>query len=82
MPSIVVMRGPFGLHAQHQAGGHDAAVHDDGAGAAVAVVAAFLGAGQAEDVAQALEQALARLAEKLLRLAVDGGLNANFVVHG
>ena len=68
----------LGLDAQHQARGHDAAVQDDGAGAAIAVVAALLGAGQAENVAQALEQALPRLAQKFLRLAVDRGLDANF----
>ena len=64
MPSMVVIAAPSRFDAQHQAGVDDAAVEDHGAGAAVAVVAAFLGAGQPDDVAQAFEQALARLAEK------------------
>ena len=51
--------GAFRLNAEDAAGVHDAAVHEDAAGAAVAVVAAFLGAGQAKLVAQDFEQALA-----------------------
>jgi hypothetical protein len=46
---------PFGLDAEHQAGVHQLAVEDDVAGAAVAVVAAFLGAGQAQLIAQHIE---------------------------
>src|SRR6185295_2424933 len=74
--------GSFGLHGKHQAGGHDSIVHDDRAGAAIAVVATLLGAGKAEDIAQALQQALPRLAKELPRFAVDGGSNLNLVVHG
>ena len=63
----------LGLNAQHQAGGYDAPVQVDGAGAAVAVVAALFGAGHADDVAQAFQQALPRFAEEIGLVAVDGG---------
>ena len=52
----------LGLDTKDQAGGYDATVELDRAGSAVAVVAAFLGAGKPDLVAQDLEQALARLA--------------------
>jgi hypothetical protein len=61
------------LDAQHQAGADQHAVDDDRAGAAVAGAAAFLGAGQPEAIAQAVEQGLARVGEELGRLAVDVG---------
>jgi hypothetical protein len=62
----------FGFHAQHQAGAHDPAVADDGAGAAVAGRTAFLAAGEAEHVAQRVQHGLLRLAQELDRLAIDG----------
>src|SRR5260221_12089015 len=71
----------FGFHTQHQAGGDDAAVEQDRAGAAITVVATLLGAGKRENVAQALEKALAWLAEKLGRLLVDGGSHVDFIRH-
>ena len=51
------------LQRQHQAGVDRRAVHQHRAGAAVAVAAALLGAGQAEPVAQQLEQRVARVGE-------------------
>src|SRR6185503_20028603 len=69
------------LDAEHQAGGHDASVENHGAGAAVAVVAAFLAAGEPDNFAQALEQGLARLGEELDRFSVDGRLYVNFRLH-
>ena len=48
----------LGLHAEHQARAHQPAVDGDAAGAAVAGGAAFLGAGEAELVAQDVEQRL------------------------
>ena len=48
MPSIVVIWLPFDLDRQHQATIHRHAVQNHGAGAAVAVVAAFLGAGRVQ----------------------------------
>src|SRR6185437_10839112 len=71
----------FGFDAEHQAGSYHPVVEHHRAGATVAVVAAFLGAGQANNIAQAFEQALARLAQKFLRLTVDNGLDANFRGH-
>ena len=57
---------------RHDATGVDeAAVHDDGAGAAVAVVTTFLGAGEADALAQGIQEAIARIGEELQLLAVD-----------
>ena len=63
---------------ERQAGEHAAAVDPDGARAARALVAALLGAGEAEVLAQRVEQADARLELEDARLAVDGELE----VHG
>jgi len=58
-------------------GGHDetavdqASVEDDVARAAIPVVAAFLGAGQLELIAQDFEQAVAGFAQEFGFLAVD-----------
>src|SRR5262249_43153474 len=67
----------LGLHTQHQTGGNDAVIEQNRAGAAIAIITALFGTGQSQDVAQAFEQALARLAKELLRFAVNGGLNAS-----
>ena len=61
------------LHREHQAGAHDVAVHYHGAGAAVAGGAALFGAGEADLVAQHVEQAQMRLAQEFRGLAVDSG---------
>ena len=50
-----------GLHREHQAGAHRRAVDQHRAGAADAVLAAGMRAGEQELVAQAVEQARARL---------------------
>ena len=71
----------LGFDAEDQAGIDDAAVEHDGAGAAVAVVAALFGAGHTEDVAQNFQQALARFAEEIGILAVDFSLNVNDSGH-
>ena len=70
----------FSFDAEYEAGGNDAAVEYDGASAAIAVVAAFLCAGEVEDVAEAFEEALARLAQELDGLSVDGSAHADFFV--
>ena len=75
-------RRPFGLDGQHDAAIHRHAVHQHGAGAAVAVVAAFLGAGQPQVVAEHFQQALPRLAEELGRFAVDRRGDVEFFGHG
>ena len=58
---MVVIARPSSLSGERQAGQHALAVDMHGAGAALALVAAFLGAGQAETVAQGVEQRDARL---------------------
>jgi hypothetical protein len=68
-------------------GGHDEAtvdeppVENDVARAAVAIVAAFLRAGQLQLVAQRFEEAHARLAKELGRSAVDGAGDVEFFGH-
>ena len=52
--------GAFGLQDGDEAGVDQLAVHQDGAGAALAFAAAFLGAGEVEVLAQDVEQALHR----------------------
>ena len=61
-----------GLDGEHRARLGALAVDVDGAGAAVARVAADVGAGQAEDVAQEVDEQEPRLDVGLARLAVDG----------
>ena len=63
--------GAFGLHREHQAGAHRLAVDQHGAGAADAVLAADMGAGQPQMMAQAIGERQARLDLDLDRLAVD-----------
>ena len=58
------------LEAEHEAREHRLAVDEHGAGAALAELAAVLGAGQPEVLAQDLEQRLVRRERDLDRLAV------------
>ena len=60
------------MAAQGEARIHAAAVDVHGACAALAVVAALLGAGEVQALAQAVQQGDARLDVELVRLAVDG----------
>ena len=53
---MVVISLALGRGRKRQAGQHAPSVDQHGAGAALAVVAAFLGAGQAEMLAQRVEQ--------------------------
>ena len=71
-PSTVMQLGAVGLDGEHQAGARGLAVDEDGAGAADAVLAADVGAGEPEVLAQEVDEELARLAAALARLAVDG----------
>ena len=64
--------GAVALHRQHQAAAHDLAVDAHGAGAADAVLAADVAAGEAEILAQEIDQRLARLDALGDALAVDG----------
>ena len=70
----------LGLDGEDEAGVDEASIEDDVARAAVAIVAAFFYARQSQLVAQHFEQALARLAEELDRLTVDGCCDLGF--HG
>jgi len=58
-------------HGEQQAGVRAAPVHEDGAGAALAVVAALLRTRQAEPLAQQVEQRGARVELERVLLAVD-----------
>src|SRR5439155_11656803 len=62
---------PVGLDGEEHAALHRASVHQDRAGAAVAGVAADVGAGQVEVVANEVDEQLARLDLALIALAVD-----------
>ena len=72
---MVVMAIAVGLHGEHQARAHGRAVDQHGAGAAYAVLAAGMGAGEPELVAQAVEQAGARLDLDRVHAPVDSKLN-------
>src|ERR1051326_1467463 len=63
--------GAFGLYRQHQTGADRGAVDQHRAGAANAVLAADMGAGQPQRVAQAIGQGQARFDFDLDGLAVD-----------
>ena len=76
-PSMVVMAEPSRLHGKHQAGAHRDAVEQHGAGAADAVLAAGMRAGQRQLVAQAIEQRGARLDVERAVFAVDVEFNAH-----
>ena len=59
-------------HREREAAVHAPAVHMDGAGAALPVIAAFLGAGQMDPLAQRVEQRGARVeAAQRVVLAID-----------
>ncbi len=62
----------IGLADRHEAAVDHLAVEDDRAGAALALAAAFLGAGEAEVLAQHVEEAAHAGHGDLARLAVDG----------
>ena len=66
-PSIVVMLVAFVHDGERQAGIDPAAVDDHGAGAALALIAALLGAGEMEVLAQRVQQRGARIELKLAR---------------
>ena len=64
------------MHDRERQAGNDApAVQQDGAGAAGAQVAALLGAGEIEVLAQDVEQRLARIEVELPGFAVDDQLH-------
>ncbi len=69
--------GAVALHRQHQAAAHDLAVDANGAGAADAVLAADMAAGQRQILAQKIDQGLARLDAFNNLFAVDGERNVD-----
>src|SRR5437667_35776 len=69
--------GAVRLHGEHQAGARGLAVDEHGAGAADAVLATDVGAGEAEVLAQEVHEQLARLAAALAGRAVDGETNVS-----
>src|SRR5205085_1394871 len=71
----------FGLHCEHQAGAHWASVQQHGAGAAHAVLAAEMRAGQATILAQRVGQAAPRFDLDRARLAVDGERDLQLFRH-
>jgi hypothetical protein len=72
----------FGFRRENDAAIHGDAIHDDGAGSAITVVAALFGAGQTQRVAERFEKTLPRLAEEFGWLAVNGGGDVEFFGHG
>ena len=62
---------PVRLHGEHQAGTGSLSVHQHRAGAAYAVLAAEMGAGEPELVAQEIGERDPRFDTALVRLAVD-----------
>src|SRR5262249_37256125 len=71
----------FDLSREGQAGQHALAVDMDGAGAALALIAALLGAGQRKVLAQGIEQRDARLDGERPRLSIDHEVHAGSVAH-
>ena len=54
-----------------EAGVHAPSIHQDGAGAALPVIATFLRAGQIQMLAQGIEQRRPRIERERVRLAID-----------
>src|SRR4030095_1650337 len=63
---------PLDLDGQHEAGEHGLAVHEHGAGAALPELAAVLGPGEPEVLAEHLQEGLVDRRERLAGLVVDG----------
>ncbi len=71
-----------GLDGKHQAGPRRLAVEEDGAGAADAVLAAYVCAGKRQLVAQKVAQQQARRNGTLVRPPVDGDTDGDSLRHG
>src|SRR5260370_16910788 len=61
----------FGLHREHQARPHRRSVEENGAAAAHAMLAAHMGAGESEIVAQMIGEQAARIIRGRMDCAVD-----------
>ena len=75
-------RGAVDLDGEHQARAHRLTVHQHGAGAADAVLAADVRAGEAELVAQEVAEEQARLDVGGVGRAIDGHADAETFRHG
>src|SRR5216683_309189 len=73
--------GALRLHRQHDAGPRGLAVEQDRAGAADAVLAARVGPGKAEILAEEVDQQLARLGAPSVHLAVDRQADVDEIGH-
>ena len=71
-PSTVVIVPPLGLYGEKQAGAHRLAVEQHGAGTAHAVLAAHMGAGETQLVAEEVAQEETRFRRSVVMSAVDG----------
>jgi hypothetical protein len=71
-----------GLRRQRQAGCNAAAIDVDGAGPALPVVAAFLGACESEPFAQYVEERGARIQRQLVARPVHGEVHRNLKSGG
>ena len=72
---------PVRLDGEHEAGAHGQAVDQDGAGAAHAMLASQMRAGEAELVAQEIGERETDLDLFLIAGAVDGERDLAFLVH-
>ena len=67
----MVVTGPRTRRRQGQAGQHAPAAHQHGAGAALAMIAAFLAAGQVQMLAQCIQQGGARVERQGVAFAIN-----------
>ena len=79
-PSMVLIVGAVGLDGEHRAGLDRPAIDVDGAGAALAGVAADVGAGQVEILAQGLDEESSRLDVELVGRPIDD--ERDVLAHG
>ena len=75
-------RGAVALHRKHEAAAHHGAVEQHRAGAAHALLAADMAAGQAEVIAQEIDQRLARLDALTHVLAIHAQTDVEITFHG
>ena len=75
-------RAAFDLRSQRQTGKHTLAVDMNGAGATLALIAAFLGAGEVEMIAQRIEKRHARFDGEGMCPAIDFEIDGGLIAHG
>ena len=72
----------IGLHGEHEAGARRGAIHQHGAGAADAMFAAKMRAGERQILAQEIRQMHARINGGFHHAAVDAELDGAGIKHG